>query len=106
MSIRVRFPTTSEIWKFSNPNSVQRKATKYLGKNAQVYKSSRKDKKYMIYDQKNDKWVHFGAMGYEDFTKHRSIRRRNNYLKRASNISGKWKEDKYSPNNLAIHLLW
>jgi len=106
MSIRKRFPTTSEIWKFSNPSTVQVKADKYLKTNNPIYKSTRKDKKYMIYDRKNDKWVHFGAMGYEDFTKHRDVKRRNNYRKRATNISGDWRKNKYSPNNLAIHLLW
>lgn len=28
------------------------------------------------------------------------------YLARATNIKGKWRENKYSPNNLSIHLLW
>lgn len=67
--------------------------------------STRKDKKYMIQDP-NNKWVHFGQMGYEDYTKHRDDNRRMNYLNRASKIKGRWKTNKYSPNNLAIHLLW
>ena len=54
----------------------------------------------------NGKWIHFGAMGYEDYTKHKDDKRRENYLKRASNIKGSWKQNKYSPNNLAINLLW
>jgi len=32
--------------------------------------------------------------------------RREAYLNRANNIRGNWYQDKYSPNNLAIHLLW
>lgn len=59
----------------------------------------------MVQDPDN-KWVHFGQMGYEDYTKHKDDNRRKNYLKRSSNISGKWKSNKYSPNNLSIHLLW
>jgi len=54
----------------------------------------------------NGKWIHFGAMGYEDYTKHKDDKRRENYLNRASNIKGSWKQNKYSPNNLAINLLW
>lgn len=59
----------------------------------------------MIQDP-NNKWIHFGQMGYEDYTKHRDENRRMNYLNRASKIKGHWKTNKYSPNNLAIHLLW
>lgn len=59
----------------------------------------------MIQDPDN-KWIHFGQMGYEDYTKHKDDDRRKNYLKRSSNIKGQWKSNKYSPNNLSIHLLW
>ena len=52
------------------------------------------------------KMVHFGAKGYDDFTKHKDDTRRQNYLSRATNIKGDWKKDKYSPNNLAINILW
>jgi hypothetical protein len=50
--------------------------------------------------------VHFGAMGYEDYTKHKNKSRRKNYLTRSGNIKGDWKKDKYSANNLARILLW
>lgn len=33
-------------------------------------------------------------------------KKRQNYLKRATNIKGNWKEDKNSKNNLAIKILW
>ena len=42
----------------------------------------------------------------EDYTKHQDLKRLNNYLSRATKIKGNWKKDKYSPNNLAINLLW
>jgi len=45
-------------------------------------------------------------MGYEDFTKHKDEERRQQYLSRATNIKGNWKKNKYSPNNLAINILW
>ena len=52
------------------------------------------------------KWVHFGQMGYEDFTKHSDKQRQRKYLKRAMNIRGNWFQDAYSPNMVAINLLW
>jgi len=93
------------IEQFSNPKKVQEKAKKYLGKDAVVYLSTKKEKKYMIKDP-NNKWVHFGQMDYEDFTKHQDEKRRKNYLTRTANIKGDWKSNKYSPNNLSRNLLW
>jgi len=51
---------------FSNPEEVKKKAQKY-GLNP-IYESTRKNKKYMVWN--GDKFIHFGAMGYSDFTKH------------------------------------
>lgn len=95
----------SKLEEYSNPKMVQKRAFKLFGKDAKIYKSSKKDKKYQILTP-DGKWVHFGQMGYEDFTKHQDPVRRENYLTRATKIKGKWKEDPYSPNNLAIKLLW
>lgn len=49
--------------------------------------STRKDKKYMVYkvDNQNKKIgnvVHFGAVGYEDYTIHKDDKRRDNYIRR------------------------
>jgi len=89
----------------SDPERVLQNAKEYFGKEITLYPSSRKDKKYMI--QKPDgKMVHFGQQGAEDFTYHKNETRRQNYLNRASNIKGNWKDNKYSPNNLSINLLW
>lgn len=101
------------LYDFSNPYIVYDKFIKYLKKNNlnindyQLYLSNRKDKKYMIYDVKNDKIIsHFGNINYEDYTKHKNDFRRNLYLKRAMNIKGNWKNNIFSPNNLSINLLW
>ena len=59
----------------------------------------------MIYND-NGKKINFGQMGYEDYTKHLNNERREAYLRRAKNIRGNWKDDPYSPNNLAINLTW
>ena len=95
-----------ELSLYSTFQTAQDKAEEYLGKDAMLFASPKKDKKYRIYDPVKCKWVDFGAMGYEDFTKHQDETRRQNYLNRANNIKGNWKKDKYSPNNLAIHILW
>lgn len=89
----------------SNPSTVLKKKNTYLGKNIQIFISDNKDKKYMIITPEN-KRVHFGNINYEDFTKHKNEIRRQSYLKRAMNIKGNWKDNKYSPNNLSINLLW
>ena len=73
--------------------------------NKNVEPSTRKNKKYMIMNDDN-KYVHFGDSRYEDFTKHQDKERLKRYLDRATKIKGNWRKDKYSPNNLAINLLW
>jgi len=93
------------IWRYSNPTEVNRRAKKYLGKTAKISLSTKKDKKYMV-TTPDGKIVHFGQMNYEDFTRHKNKIRRKNYLSRSRKIKGDWKTNKYSANNLAIHLLW
>ena len=73
--------------------------------NKTVEPSTRKNKKYMILND-NNKYVHFGDSRYQDATVHNDPVRISRYLKRATKIKGNWKKDKYSPNNLAINLLW
>jgi hypothetical protein len=92
--------------KYSNYLKVFQNAKKYYGDDVLINISSRKDKKYQIYNPIKNKWIHFGQMGYEDFTYHNDNSRRENYLKRAMNIRGDWRNDPYSPNNLSIALLW
>jgi hypothetical protein len=95
-----------EIYDYSDPHKAQENATNSYGKDGQLYRSTRKDKKYMIIDPQTNKFVHFGAIGYEDATKHNDLNRVKRYLKRAENIKGGWKNDEYSPNNLSIRILW
>lgn len=113
--------------KYSNPSQVFRLSKKYYKKHrpltcvhksqppkglligkldevAGLYVSTRKNKKYMLFN--GCKTTHFGQIPYQDFTQHANKTRRRNYLNRATNIKGDWKKDPYSPNNLAIHLLW
>lgn len=94
------------LYQYSNPRAVQKKAFQLYGKDAVVYKSDKKEKKYQMLDENTGKFVYFGQMGYEDFTKHQDSKRRQNYLNRATHIKGDWKKNIYSPNFLAITLLW
>ena len=55
------------IREFSNPFIAERKAKKYFGPDVELKVSNNPKKKYMI---------HFGQMGYEDFTKHKDEKRR------------------------------
>tara|TARA_R110002126_G_scaffold291537_1_gene453499 strand:- start:10914 stop:11204 length:291 start_codon:yes stop_codon:yes gene_type:complete len=91
---------------YSDIKVATKRAKEYLGKDVKLYRSTRKDKKYMVYPPDSNTPVHFGQMGYEDYTKHKDDKRRQSYLARATKIEGNWKQNKYSPNNLAIHILW
>jgi hypothetical protein len=91
---------------FSNPSIALKNARKYLGKNVLFKLSDNPKKKYMILNPLTNKWIHFGQMGYQDFTKHNDQKRRENYLKRTANMRGDWKDNKYSPNNLSRNILW
>jgi len=90
---------------FSNPDTVHRRLKEYDPK-LELYISDKKDKKYFIINPQTGKKIYFGAMGYQDFTKHNDPVRRANYLRRSANIRGDWKTNKYSPNNLARNVLW
>jgi hypothetical protein len=93
------------IKKWSNPAQVRKLAKKFYGNTIKVKLSTKKEKKYMITTPEG-RTVHFGQMGYEDYTKHKNKTRRKNYLTRSANIRGDWAKDKYSANNLARKLLW
>jgi hypothetical protein len=97
---------SEELLKYSNPKIAQKKAFQYLGKNAFLQPSKNNSKKYAIYNPIENKWVNFGQMGYEDFTKHKDPERRERYLKRATNMRGSWEDNKYSPNNLSLYITW
>lgn len=100
-------PKYKELIKYSDPLEVQKRAFERFGKDkGELWISSRKDKKYMIFDGK--KFVHFGGFNppMEDYTNHHNSVRKENYIRRASNIKGNWKDNPFSPNNLSINLLW
>lgn len=96
------------IRRYSNPTAVKKAASRYLGSAAAstLKLSTKREKKYMVQNPKTGRWTHFGQMGYEDYTKHHDKKRRKNYLTRSRKIKGNWRGDKFSANNLSIHILW
>ncbi len=95
-----------DIYKYSDPVEAYKKAKKYLGNDVVMYLSNKPNKKYMVLNPYTNKYISFGQMGYEDFTKHKNLIRRHNYLRRTENIRGNWKDNLYSPNNLSRNILW
>lgn len=104
--INKKDPKYKELLKYSDPEKVYKKLKAIYGKNMVLMLSPKKEKKYRIYDYFKNRWVDFGQMSYEDFTRHKNEERRYRYLKRSLNIKGKWKEDPFSANNLSIFGLW
>ena len=94
------------LYKYSNPKQAQKMATKYLGKTAKLYPANNPVKKYRVCDPVSKKWVNFGQLGYEDYTRHKDKTRRHNYLTRTANMRGNWKKNKYSANNLSRKITW
>jgi len=92
---------TDKLYLYSNPHEVQQKANKFLGNGITIYKSTKPNKKYMVFD--GAKYIHFGQMGYEDATHHKNKIRINNFKKRNKS----WNTyPKYSPAWLSYNLLW
>jgi hypothetical protein len=88
-----------QLREYSDPEFVMNKAQE-LGYNP-VHESSRKDKKYMVFD--GHKMIHFGQMFYEDNTKHLDPKRRMNFRNR----NWRWEfTPQYSASNLSFNLLW
>jgi hypothetical protein len=95
---------SNELSRYSDMTAVLMNAHVYLGPNADIRLSTRKDKKYMVRDP-NGKYIHFGTMNppMEDYTKHRDDRRLELFRKR----NARWKKSpKYSPAWLSYWLLW
>ena len=96
----------NNINKYSNKDIAFKKAKDFLGINVNIKVSDKPSKKYMVLNPQTGKWVYFGQIGYQDFTKTGNLTKRDNYLKRSANIKGDWKNNKYSPNNLSRNILW
>ncbi len=96
---------SSKLQKVSNPIIAERKAKQYLGSYVKLLPSKSKSTKNAIITPRG-KIINFGSIDYEDFTKHKDKKRRDNYLKRSSGIRSNWKNNKYSANMLSRKILW
>jgi hypothetical protein len=75
----------------------------YVQDGSQLKPSTRNGKKWMVLNPDTNKWSHFGAELYQDYTVHKDAKRRDNYHSRM----GRFKDaHKYSPGYLSIVLLW
>ena len=97
----------------SDYDQVLKQAKQYYGNDTILLPSTRATKKYMIFDPYNNKFIHFGGMGYLDYKKYLQLYdlktadlHRIRYLNRALNIKGDWRNNPYSANFLSIFLLW
>lgn len=95
----------NEVKKYSNPLEVKKKAKAHGYDPSCLFLSPRANKKYMMITPEGRR-VHFGQIPYEDFTKHKDTRRRENYLRRSGGTRGDWRSNPYSPNTLSRTLLW
>jgi hypothetical protein len=90
----------------------QRAAQRFGYPHKKIDWSDKPNKKLMI-ETPDGRKVYFGVVGYGDFLQYKLMgnsaladQKRRNYLARATKIKGDWRSDKYSPNNLAINVLW
>jgi hypothetical protein len=82
-----------KICEVSNPELVLKQLKKYYGDDVDLYLSTSKNKKYMVFDEEGKK-IHFGSLLYEDYTKHQDKKRRQNFRNR----NRRWKDaDKFTP---------
>jgi len=70
-----------KICEVSNPEIVLKQLKKYYGDDVDLYLSTSKNKKYMVFD-KDGKKIHFGSIIHEDYTKHKDKQRRDNFRNR------------------------
>jgi hypothetical protein len=89
-----------------------RRKAKAAGLNWQSLRLSDKAGKKLMITAPDGRTTHFGAKGMGDFIHYKLARdpradeRRRLYRARATKIRGDWAKDKYSPNSLAIAVLW
>jgi hypothetical protein len=86
----------------SDPYKVYSKFKNIYPRDSDIKISTRKTKKYMIYDPNIKKWFHFGST-MEDYTFHRDLQRRLKFKTR----NRRWADaDIYSSAYASYTLLW
>ena len=91
-----------KLCEVSNPEIVLKQLKKCYGDDVDLYLSTSKNKKYMVFDEDGRK-VHFGDLRFSDWTKHKDKQKRNNFRNR----NRRWKDaEKYTSAHLSYYLLW
>ena len=91
-----------KICEVSNPELVLKQLKKYYGDDVDLYLSSSKNKKYMVFNEDGKK-VHFGDLRSSDWTKHKDKQKRNNFRNR----NRRWADAvKFTPPHLSYYLQW
>ena len=70
---------SDELKKVSDPKYVYDELltySQYLGCKPELFESTRKHKKYMILNLETNKFIHFGDIRYQDYSKHQDEERR------------------------------
>ena len=86
----------------SDPYTVYTKFKKIYPPDSDIMISTRKKKKYMIYNTDKGKWFHFGST-MTDWTRHGDKQRRINFLRRNKRLSDAYI---YTPAYASYTLLW
>ena len=96
-------PTTLPcVREVRNPKLVLKQLKKYYGDDVDLYLSSSKNKKYMVFNEDGKK-VHFGDLRFSDWTKHKDKQKRNNFRNR----NKRWADaDIFTPAHLSYYILW
>lgn len=98
----------ADLENVSDMNEVKRLANKLLstkyydGGVVPLAVSNRKGKKFMI-QSPDGKWIHFGDINLEDYTKHKDEDRLDRFLTRNRRFKD---ADTFTPAWMAYHLLW
>ena len=91
-----------DLIKISDPYKLYIKFIETYPCDSEIKISTRKDKKYMIYNPEKGKWFHFGSK-MEDMTRHGDTTRQIKFLIR----NQRWAEaDMYSAAYSSYYLLW
>ena len=91
-----------DIIKISDPYKVYIKFKDIYPCDSHIAISTRKNKKYMIYNPEKDKYIHFGST-MEDYTKLQDQQKSINFFIR----NQRWAEaDMYSAAYASYYLLW
>lgn len=111
---RKKFAKQLAKWKISPMDYLAeaRKKAKALGLPENMLGFSTNDTHKLQIPNPDGKIVRFGKVGMGDYIAYKlsgdttADKHRHMYLSRATKIKGKWKNDEYSPNSLAIAILW